>query len=38
MRFRFPERRDGQTDENGKRRATHGGLIKGLTGFATFAD
>jgi hypothetical protein len=38
MPFRFAERRDSQTDENSKRGAAHGRLIKGLTGFATFGD
>jgi hypothetical protein len=31
-------RRRYETEETGERGATHGGLIKGLTGFATFAD
>jgi hypothetical protein len=38
MSFRNRVRRGGQTDENGERGATHGRLIKGLTGFATLAD
>jgi hypothetical protein len=34
MLFRFALRRD-ETEDSG---ATHGGLIKGLTDFATIAD
>jgi hypothetical protein len=37
MLFRFAWRRD-ETEESGERSATHGGLIKGLTEFATLAD
>jgi hypothetical protein len=38
MLVRTANRQPHDTRESGERGGSHGGLIKGLTGFATFAD